>query len=366
MIQEKNTEDRDLTPYQKWIDGQSIPIIRDFFIEDLRKVELAPWDWKGARGAYLNLIGAGDSNDAYLCEMAPGTSVRPQRMLFEELIFVVEGNGTTSVWNDENKKVTFEWQAGSLFSPPANTWRQHFNGSGMKPARLLAVTSAPPIINLFRNLDFVLNNPFSFDDRFDAGSDLFSGKEKFYEGKQNWVSPKTTLETNFVPDVRSILLYERKSRGAGGSNVSIELAENALTSHISEFPVGTYKKGHRHGPGAHVIIIGGEGYSLMWPEGQQPQRFDWHDGSMLVPPDGWFHQHFNTGATPARYLAIRWGSRKHPSPWGGGAKSKGADLSVKLGGNQIEYADEDPQIRRIFEEELAKNGVTSRMVEEPV
>jgi hypothetical protein len=123
------------TPYQQWIESQDIPIIRDFYIEDLRKVELAPWDWKGARGAYLNLIGTGDANDAYLCEMAPGQSVKPQRFLFEEMVFVVAGNGSTSVWNDEKKKISFEWQAGSLFSPPINTWRQHFNGSGVEPAR---------------------------------------------------------------------------------------------------------------------------------------------------------------------------------------------------------------------------------------
>jgi len=100
------------TPYHKWIEGQGIPVIRDYYIEDLRKVELAPWDWKGGRGVYLNLIGTGDANDAYICEIAPGSSLKPHRVLFEELIFVVEGNGASSIWNDESKKVTFEWQEG--------------------------------------------------------------------------------------------------------------------------------------------------------------------------------------------------------------------------------------------------------------
>jgi len=168
----------------------------------------------------------------------------------------------------------------------------------------------------------------------------------------------TVWDTNFVPNVRTIPLYLRSNRGAGGSFLHIELAENSMTTHISEFPVGTYKKAHRHGAGAHVAIIGGEGYSLMWPEGEPIKRFDWHDGSVIVPPERWFHQHFNTGATPARYLALRWGSRKHARPMG---QNYGTDESVKAGGDQIEYADEDPQIRRMFEQELAKRGVACRM-----
>jgi quercetin dioxygenase-like cupin family protein len=354
MIKGQKVEIGGNTPYQKWIEAQGVPILREFYLEDLRKVELAPWDWKGGRGAYLNLIGTGDVNDGYLSEIAPGRSLKPQRMLFEEMIFVVEGNGSTSIWNDEKKKISFEWREGSLFSPPVNTWRQHFNGSGARPARLLAVTSAPPMINFFRNLDFVLNNPFSFDDRFDADPEGFSGKGEAYQIKERHI-----WDTNFIPDVRSLPLHGWKQRGAGGSNIMIELSDNSMGAHISQFPVGTYKKAHRHGPGAHVIIIGGQGYSLMWPEGTPPQRFDWRDGSVVVPPERWFHQHFNTGANPARYLALRAGGRKHPRPWG--AKSYAVDESVKSGGDQIEYQDEDPQIRRMFEAELAKQGVDCRM-----
>jgi len=39
----------------------------------------------------------------------------------------------------------------------------------------------------------------------------------------------------------------------------------------------------------------------------------------------------------------------------------GMDVSVKEGGRQIEYEDEDPRIRMIYEDELRKRGIPSRM-----
>jgi hypothetical protein len=37
------------------------------------------------------------------------------------------------------------------------------------------------------------------------------------------------------------------------------------------------------------------------------------------------------------------------------------DKSVKDGGNQVEYEDEDPRILELYERECAQNGVQSRM-----
>ncbi|HKA33515.1 MAG TPA: ethanolamine ammonia lyase-activating protein, partial [Candidatus Binatia bacterium] len=104
----------------------------------------------------------------------------------------------------------------------------------------------------------------------------------------------------------------------------------------------------------------GEGFSLIWPDGSPIKRYDWHEGSMVVPPDRWWHQHFNTGAKPARYLALRaFGSKKYR---GVAAKYKGT-VDRRQGGDQIEYEDEDPMVRRLFEEALAKNGLQSQMAD---
>jgi hypothetical protein len=130
--------------------------------------------------------------------------------------------------------------------------------------------------------------------------------------------------------------------------------------------VGTYKKAHRHGPGAHVIIISGVGYSLLWPRDGGPddrmERVDWQVGSLVVPPNDWFHQHFNGGTEPARYLALRWNSQQFGFSLGVPMEGE-MDVSVKQGGTQIEYEDEDPAIHEWFAETLAKVGAESRMAE---
>jgi hypothetical protein len=130
-----------------------------------------------------------------------------------------------------------------------------------------------------------------------------------------------------------------------------------MNSHISQFPIGTYKKAHCHGPGAHVIILSGEGYSLMWPEGEEARHYEWQVGSMIVPPNMWFHQHFNTGTTPARYLAFKHegvairNSQGVPKAW----------ISRRLGGDQIDYADESQEVRTLFRDALAKHGLQPKM-----
>jgi quercetin dioxygenase-like cupin family protein len=338
--------------YLQFIEQEGIPVHKGFFVKDIRRVELAPWNRVGGLGAYLNLEGSEGVNDAYVCEIPPGKSLNPQKHLFEELVFVVSGHGATSVWKEGGRKQTFEWQEGSLFSPPLNTWHQHFNGQGDRSVRLLSMTNAPTVMNLFHNLDFIFNCPYEFTDRYDGSEDYFSGKGTIL-GERFW-------DTNFIRDVRSFELKDHKERGAGGKGIMLEIANNLNSAHISQFPVGTYKKAHRHGPGAHVIILTGNGYSFMWQEGKEKQRFDWGVGSLFVPPEMWFHQHFNVGGEPVRYLALKpFTSRKFP----GLKKHFGTSESVKTSGNQIEYEDEDPRIRQIFEEELARNRVTSRMAE---
>src|SRR6201987_1524544 len=159
--------------------------------------------------------------------------------------------------------------ARAIFAIPLNCWYQHFNGSGQEVGRYVAVTNAPSVINLYDDIDFVFNHRHDFKSRFPAEADYYSPKGERVGYR---------LQTNFVADPVNLPLITAKERGAGGGHIRFNMAKGSMNSHISQFPIGTYKKAHCHGPGAHVIILSGEGYSLMWPEGGGPRRYEGQGG----------------------------------------------------------------------------------------
>jgi hypothetical protein len=77
---------------------------------------------------------------------------------------------------------------------------------------------------------------------------------------------------------------------------------------------------------------------------------------MFVPPAKWFHQHFNPGKAPARYLALK--------PWGFTYQVEDLVKTLEVeaaGGTQIDYKDQDPEIHQTFIQECAKRGVEVRL-----
>ena len=133
------------SPYVRWVHDEGLDIIAAHYVPDLNTVELKPWARRGGAGVFVNHEASRTSNDCYVCEIPQGGELTPQRQLFEEMILVLSGRGSTSVWNDAGQKVTFEWGPGSLFAIPLNTWHQHFNGSGNEPARFVGSTNLPPV-----------------------------------------------------------------------------------------------------------------------------------------------------------------------------------------------------------------------------
>lgn len=330
--------------YDSWQRGEGIPIYKCFHVEDMMRVELGHWDRFGTMGAFVNLADPFITS-AILLEIPPGGSTNAVRHMFETWIFVVDGMGETIIEQEGFPSNTVGWVKRSLFGPPLNTRYRHFNRDQSRPARLLMVTNAPLTFNLYHNEKFVFDNQFVFDDRYQGQNSYFRPDSEYLGGR--------VTRTNLIPDALEFRLLQWTARGQGAKSFHMSMSEHTMACHLSEFEVGTYKKGHRHGPGAHVIILQGSGYSLLWKEGEKPTKVDWRENSLFAPPEWWFHQHFNTGREPARYLALRrGGSPEHPMKIG---MSGGKD-----GPDQIEYDYEEPWIYDTYAQELEKNGVDIR------
>lgn len=355
----KNTEYSGILfePYLDWCAGEGLPVVEDFCV-DLHRVETKSWARAGVDGAFVHLKGRGDFISVFLFDLAPGARSVPQGHLYEEVFLVVSGHGSTQIEFADGSKRSFEWGPNSLFAIPLNARYQLFNASGRERARLASTNNLCLIMNLIHEPDFIFGNGWRFPAREGTDPTWYEGggrRSTVHRGLSMW-------ETNFVADVTDFEVKAWNSRGAGSAHVQFGLADGNIHAHCSEMGVGTYKKGHRHGPDFHVFIVSGHGYSLFWHDGDADfTRFDWKQGSVFAPTDGIWHQHFNSAAVPARYVATAMGSTRYPFTADKRAIKRGVDVDAKKGGNQIEYEDQDPRIHRLFLEELARNGVVCRM-----
>jgi oxalate decarboxylase/phosphoglucose isomerase-like protein (cupin superfamily) len=356
------------TTYFQWMKRQGIPIVEGYGLEDVRDVQMAQWSRTGGKAAFVNLYGMEGITGMYVAEIPAGGALEPEKHFYEEVICILEGQGATEVWQDGGGKQMFEWGPFSLFAPPLNTWHRLING-GRQPVKFLAVTNAPLVMDVVHNEEFVFNCPYNFSDRYTGADGFFNVGQKRYESGMQHI-----WETNFIMDIQSANLDQRDVKGAGVRITQFELSGNSLIGHLAQWPAGRYHKAHYHGAGAILFGLQSSGYVLLWSKelGIHPYEngrsgdvveIKWKEGSVYCPPGGWFHQHFNTGGKPARHLAIRYGSRIHPIGFKIADKRSedGVYIDVKRGGTLIEYADEDPYIRKHYEDELKKTGVASEM-----
>ena len=166
----------------------------------------------------------------------------------------------------------------------------------------------------------------------------------------------------------------------GFTNGEPAMGGNRFYLWIGQHETGRYSKAHKHASAAVLVCIKGKGYTYTWPEalGTTP----WQDGKAdkvlrqdyepvglvsAAPMSGdWFHQHFGVGREGLRITAWHGPnnqrSRKPGRP-GEQLMDYGA-IDLNKGGSAIPYSQEDPRIRREFEETLRREGVAARMDEQ--
>ena len=340
------TPRRKIFPHDRWMEAQGIPIHRGYYIEDLRTLELGHWAARECNAAFVQLTGLEGVSEVRVTEVPAGATLPPTRLPVDEVVYVLQGNGLTSVWADESAKPTFEWQPRSMFLVPRNAWHQYSNARGDRPVKLMHYNYLPIVMS---GLPDILDQRGG---QAALSTDMYAEAKEFEDDQYAFGGRRTYWFGNFFPDMQAWdRLKEYQERGAGGRTVYMQFPDSEMSCHMSVFPSRTYKKAHRHGPGRAIVIPGGEGYSILWEEGKEKIVVPWREASLFTPPNKWFHQHFNVGAIPARYLAL------HPLPQFSGHAEKVEDRAR----DQIEYPDEDLWVREKFEGELAKQNITSLM-----
>jgi oxalate decarboxylase/phosphoglucose isomerase-like protein (cupin superfamily) len=346
--------------HDHWMVGLGLPIYTGYYIEDMRRLELQRWQERGVDTAFIQLAGQEGVTETRVSEISAREVLPPLRLAFDEAVYVIQGRGATSVWTSHGPRKSFEWSENSMFLLPRHHFHQLSNTSGSTPVRLLHYNYFPLLLSASPDADAFITTSRGAAAEPSRVMDLQAmyGEPVLRVTRAEdvvWKRRQQVWVSSFFPDMSAWdKLNFNQGRGAGGRSVALEFPFSEISMHMSMFPPRTYKKAHRHGPGRAIVIPAGQGYSIMWEEGKDKVVAAWKPGSLITPPNKWFHQHFNVGEEPARYLAF------HPPMQFDGHAEKVEDRAR----DQIEYVAEEPSIRERFESELAARGMTSLIPDE--
>ena len=368
MTQADSTPRRSMMVYDEWMESIGVPIHRGHYQSDLRTVELGWWEERGCNAAFLQMKGMEGVSEARIVEIPPGVTLPPLKMAIGETVYVLSGSGLATIWAGDGPKTSFEWGPHAMFHVPRYATARLSNARGDQPARLLHYNYMPMAMTVVPDPDFFFKNTYEEPGLlYGQGEDLYSRAAKAVLGagavdraaEKEGASRDESMPAaahggatwvgNFFPDMAAWdKLSPFRGRGAGGGAVYVRFPNTNMSASMSVFDASMYKKAHLHGPGRVIVIPRGEGYSLLTEPGKEAVVCPWGEAAVFTPPGGWYHQHFNLGTEPARYLKFG-----HLPQLAGAGNYR----------HQIEYPDEAPKVREYFEAELAKRGRETQMPE---
>ena len=245
------------SPYKKWIESEGVPIVGGAFVKDVRTEKLAYWKRKDCQGAICTFSDQMVA-DAYIAEIAPGKSMKPQRQLYEEIITVAAGRGATTygttALQTRSRVGTGSTSRFRLTLAPAS------HASGSEPCRYFALTSQPVAFELFRDPEFIYDTHYMFKDRFDPGDPEFFSKDGQYFTEYYAVF---SIPTSFPISERSTSC--RGKARQGHAQYVHSYSGSAMLAHVSQFP-WTLQESAPPWSRAHVFLLDSTGYTLMWNE----------------------------------------------------------------------------------------------------
>jgi len=226
--------------YDRWVSSVGIPIIKGYYIDDLRKVQLGAWDERECDAAFIQLVGQEGVAETRLQEIAPGKTIPAQRFGMDEVVYVVEGRGLTTLTWDEGQKTTFEWQKHSMFLLPRRVTHQLANTQGNAPTRLMITNYLPGAMASVGDIDFFLHNETPNEKPGSNGAgNTYSEATEISQGEGGpWGG--VFWYGNFFPSMRA---WDNLTPfggggffgGGGGSSITQQLVKNVYISQSDRF-----------------------------------------------------------------------------------------------------------------------------------
>jgi gentisate 1,2-dioxygenase len=252
----------------------------------------------------------------------PDKDVKKKRTLghrhnIEAVIFILQGHGYSVV-----DGVRYDWEPGDFICVPIFAWHRHVCTSDELMV-YTAATTGP--------LGMALGTAIYEDDRHpelwvfaqeseESAKTLIpggtSGTKVVYHTEDSH-APLSPMDTLYGQQL-SFAGREEKTRRAHkvlvkGKEIKLEKTRmghvayvvdpkvgfysRVLGSALAEMPPGAHSGAHRHLYEEVNYVLRGRGYSII-----EDRRIDWKAGDTLcIPVFGW-HQHFNNGDEPARFL----------------------------------------------------------------
>ncbi len=365
---------RPKTPYDRYMEEEGLPLYRGIGIYDTRELPRTDWKRMGGKGSFIQLDGTDNKTGMYSLEIPSAGTTNPERHLYDEVFYVVEGRGSTEVWQEgSTKKHTFEWQAGGLFAIPMNVTHRLVNASS-SPAILIGGTTAPSAFNTYGNSGFIFNCDYAFTDRYKGEDDYYRPKDDL---KADPRMSRAMRVTNIIPDIATCDLPLDNQRSPGYRRVVPHMASGQFGMFVGEHSTGRYAMAHRApGPGSAVLIcIRGKGYTVTWPvedgthpwesgKGEVVEKQEYVAGGMVASNPGgtgWFHAHYGIAKEPLRLLVYS-GANDSQVPVGRPDQLEvSGNQPIEQGGRTITYFKEDPYVREYYTKRLEAEGAQNTM-----
>jgi quercetin dioxygenase-like cupin family protein len=229
--------------------------------------------------------------EVMMVEIPPGGTFPPQRHFSEELIYIVSGEGYTTMWLREGeKKEKYNWSAGDMLSPTLNAWHQHVNTSADEPARYLALSSSPLVENLFQDQDMISRIDYAFEERWEKN--ITQQPEYAPIGRQGMAVVRMMIGHH----IANLPGREMNTRREGVLGITVRPEGDMAGNHIMEWEVREYQHKdsvspqHRHPWETVYYIMKGEGYAILQRPGESERRINWQEGDLFIVEANEFHE----------------------------------------------------------------------------